>query len=130
MLLACLSPQEVALTPIIHHLAPGRLCQLVWSLGQLGVRPNGQLVKSVFRGSSRCMSFLQGQDLCQLLQGLVLLKLKPHILWLDACCARVLQVKHGVNEFCVVIWACSDRCRARARLWPEACVIVVVSVAV
>jgi hypothetical protein len=38
------------------------------------------------------MSFLQGQDLCQLLQGLVLLKLQPHILWLDACCARVLQV--------------------------------------
>lgn len=84
----------MALTPVLHHLPPGRLCQLVWSLGQLGVRPTGQLVRSLLRGSSRCMSFLQGQDLCQLLQGLVLLGLQPHTLWLDACCARVLQVSH------------------------------------
>lgn len=85
--------QEMAITPILHHLPPGRLCQLVWSLGQLGVQPNGQLVVTLLRCSSRCMSFLQGQDLCQLLQGLVQLQLQPHMLWVDACCARVLQVR-------------------------------------
>jgi hypothetical protein len=85
--------QEVAVTPVVHHLLPGRVCQLVWSLGQLGAKPNGQLVKTALRCSGRCMSFLQGQDLCQLLQGLVLLQLQPHLLWLDACCARVLQVR-------------------------------------
>lgn len=83
---------EVAVTPVAHHLPPGSLCQLLWSLGQLGFRPNSQLMKTLLRCSSRSMSFLQGQDLCQLLQGMLKLQVQPHALWLDACCARVLQL--------------------------------------
>lgn len=89
--------QEVALTPIMHHLAPGRMCQLVWSVGQLGLRPHGQFIKQVLRSSSRGMSFLGGQDLCQLLQGFVQLDLQLPSLWLDGCCARVLQVGRGLE---------------------------------
>jgi hypothetical protein len=50
-------------------------------------------MKTLLRGSGRSMSFLQGQDLCQLLQGMLKLEVQPHALWLDACCARVLQVR-------------------------------------
>jgi hypothetical protein len=38
------------------------------------------------------MPILSGQDLSQLLHGLVQLQLFPAQAWLDACCARVLQV--------------------------------------
>lgn len=93
MLCCVLLLQEVAVTPVAHHLPPGSLCQLAWALGQLGFWPNSQLMRTLLRCSGRGMSFLQGQDLCQLLQGLVKLQVQPPPLWLDACCARVLQVR-------------------------------------
>jgi len=92
--------QEVAITPVVRQLAPGRVCQLVWALGQLGLKLQRQLLQQVLRISFSSMSFLHGQDLCQILQGLVQLQVQLPEVWLDMCCARVLQVRllwRGVN---------------------------------
>lgn len=102
------------MTPVVHHLPPGRVCQLVWSLGQLGFKPNGQLIRTALRCSGRCMSLLEGRDLCQLLQGLVELQLQPHLLWLDACCAHVLQVRPQFATAAVL--TCQDACNC---LWEQ-----------
>lgn len=84
------------MAPVAHQLVPARLCQLMWSLGQLGVKPQPQLLRQILHSSGRGMGVLQGQDLCQLLHGLVQLRVQLPQPWLDLCCARVLQV--GLNR--------------------------------
>jgi hypothetical protein len=70
------------------------------------------------------MPILTGQDLTQLLHGLVQLQLFPAQAWMDGCCARVLQVRQVAHMYawgCVCFSSQHSRCTSPHVAVPDSC---------
>jgi hypothetical protein len=85
-------PQVAAVTPLVGHLGARHLAQLSWALGRLQASTTIKLRRRVRQHSLALLPAANGQDVAQLLHGLVQLQVPLTGAWLQACYSHVQQL--------------------------------------